>query len=246
MPDSREFFVGYLPVPPRQRQFLLRVVPALLVVSLLIGALLASSQTDPGAGVWDDGHERTWTGRVVALPYPHLQTPNAPGGLLLVVEMGKFGGGARLAKFDGQQVQVHGFLLARDARRMIELADRDDAIVPVTAAPAPALVRTSGETTELAGEIVDSKCYLGAMKPGDGVTHKACAQLCIEGGIPPVLVVNRDGARTYHLLTDRLGRPLGREILPFVGEPVLVKGIQGSLGGWQTLATDVEDGIAYR
>lgn len=48
-----------------------------------------------------------------------------------------------------------------------------------------------GETT-LKGEIVDSKCYLGVMNPGNLKAHRACAINCIQGGVPPVLLV-RDG-----------------------------------------------------
>lgn len=45
-----------------------------------------------------------------------------------------------------------------------------------------------GEFT-LQGEIVDSKCYLGVMRPGNTKTHRACAVRCIAGGVPPVLLV---------------------------------------------------------
>ena len=31
----------------------------------------------------------------------------------------------------------------------------------------------------LAGEICDGKCYAGAMRPGRGLAHKACANLCL-------------------------------------------------------------------
>lgn len=51
--------------------------------------------------------------------------------------------------------------------------------------------RVANEVTTpvtLDGELVDSKCYLGTMKPGDGKTHKSCAILCLRGGIPPLFV----------------------------------------------------------
>ncbi|MEL6236793.1 MAG: hypothetical protein AAFR46_20540, partial [Pseudomonadota bacterium] len=40
----------------------------------------------------------------------------------------------------------------------------------------------------LVGEICDGKCYAGAMRPGTGLAHKACAILCLDGGVPPVFV----------------------------------------------------------
>ena len=76
------------------------------------------------------------------------------------------------------------------------------------------------------GEIVDTKCYLGAMKPGRGKPHRACASLCIRGGIPAALLVRtRSGESALIHLTNTLGQPVGREVLEWVGEPVEVTGI---------------------
>lgn len=51
--------------------------------------------------------------------------------------------------------------------------------------PAPA-----GElgSWRLTGEICDGKCGAGALRPGSGLAHKACANLCISTRLPPVLV----------------------------------------------------------
>jgi hypothetical protein len=78
---------------------------------------------------------------------------------------------------------------------------------------------------ELAGEIMDSKCFFGVMRPGRGKTHKACAALCIRGGIPPSFWARRaDGKESVLLMTDASGRALGQAILPYVGEPVVASG----------------------
>lgn len=75
------------------------------------------------------------------------------------------------------------------------------------------------------GEIVDTKCYLGAMKPGRGKPHRDCAALCIRGGIPAALLVRTTtGERELLHLVDLAGRPLGRELLDRVGQPVEVTG----------------------
>jgi hypothetical protein len=42
----------------------------------------------------------------------------------------------------------------------------------------------------LVGEIVDSKCYLGIMNPGETNPHRECAALCIRGGIPPLIIAH--------------------------------------------------------
>jgi hypothetical protein len=77
------------------------------------------------------------------------------------------------------------------------------------------------------------------MKPGDGKTHKACAVLCIRGGIPPIFASPlTDGSLRYYVILDRDGRPLSGEsleaILPFVADPVQVIGDIGHDGDhWQ-------------
>ncbi len=78
----------------------------------------------------------------------------------------------------------------------------------------------------LVGEIVDTKCYLGAMKPGRGKPHRGCASLCIRGGIPAALLVRTDrGERELVYLVDFAGRPLGPELLEWVGQPVSAIGL---------------------
>jgi hypothetical protein len=80
-------------------------------------------------------------------------------------------------------------------------------------------------TWTLAGEIVDSKCHLGVMKPGRGRPHKECAVRCISGGIPPVLrVTSPDGRAVYLSLVGDDGRAVNREVLPWVAEPVEITG----------------------
>ena len=81
-----------------------------------------------------------------------------------------------------------------------------------------------GEQT-LVGEIVDSKCYLGVMNPGDGTTHRECAVRCISGGVPALFVVRAAEGRSAALwLTTADGVAVGREVLPFVAKPVEIAG----------------------
>ena len=65
------------------------------------------------------------------------------------------------------------------------------------------------------GEIVDSKCYFGAMRPGFGKTHRACAVRCISGGIPPVLAAtNYEGDVNYFLIRGSNKEAINKEVLP--------------------------------
>ncbi len=77
----------------------------------------------------------------------------------------------------------------------------------------------------LTGEIVDSKCFLGVLNPGALTTHRACAIRCISGGIPSVLLVRRtNGLALYFLLLSRDGKPVNKQLLNLVAEPVEITG----------------------
>jgi hypothetical protein len=91
------------------------------------------------------------------------------------------------------------------------------------------------------GEIVDSKCWLGVMRPGDGHIHKACASICILGGIPPMFVTRADGVPSVMLLTLPDGSAIPPErILEFVADPVELSGIVEKRGDLTVLKADLD------
>jgi hypothetical protein len=154
----------------------------------------------------------------------------------MLVEEGKFGALERIDKLvqgskEGRAVRVTGTILHRDDRWMFELAEGEQGLRTLTEDEAQELPpslparKTLVENVTLRGEIIDPKCYLGAMKPGGGKTHKGCAALCISGGIPPMLVVRApDRQETFYLLTTSEGGPAGNMVLPFVGDQVEITG----------------------
>jgi hypothetical protein len=77
----------------------------------------------------------------------------------------------------------------------------------------------------LVGEIVDSKCFLGVMNPGQLTPHRACAIRCISGGVPPVLLVRqKDSPAIYLLLVSADGEPVNKQVLEMVAVPVEITG----------------------
>ena len=77
----------------------------------------------------------------------------------------------------------------------------------------------------LIGEIVDSKCFLGVMNPGQLTPHRACAIRCISGGCPPVLLVRqKEGPAVYLLLVSAEGKPVNKQVLDMVAEPLEITG----------------------
>lgn len=215
-----EFYVGYLATPPSYVRFLRRVIPPTLVVLACVMAGVALLQRDPGRGRWDTGATISVTGTVASRPYPAVFLDEDEAYLL--VETGKRGAQQRVAAADGKRATVTGWLLERDGRRILELAPEDsavrveagDGVVPeIRDVPtfAPIVAR---------GEIVDAKCYLGAMKPGDGKGHKACATLCVGAGIPPMFVSNEGGTTSYHLVVDAAHGAANGLVAEVLGEPV--------------------------
>ncbi|MEM9065641.1 MAG: hypothetical protein AAGB51_09155 [Planctomycetota bacterium] len=234
-PRNGPIYVGYLPTPRRYLLFVRIAVPAILWIAALSAGVISVSQGDPGEATWDTSIVQTWSGTVVDAGYPMLLT-DEPRQLLPLVEQGKFGARELIAELIGSRVVLSGWRLERDGRTMIELEPGDGAITPDAGSPSRLSWIEYGEHT-LEGEIVDFKCYLGAMKPGDGRTHKACAALCIRGGIPPVLVTRTSsGAQRYYIVTDSDGGALSTDAAAFAGEPVRVTGLVARPDGASELA----------
>ena len=89
------------------------------------------------------------------------------------------------------------------------------------------------------GEIVDSKCFLGVMNPGQLAPHRACAIRCISGGAPPVLLVRqKDGSAICLLLVSADGKPVNKQVLDKVAEPVEITGEVERQGEMLVLRSD--------
>ena len=233
-----QLYVGYLPLPVLHRRFLRWLVPAVLWGLCAAAFFWARSQHSPGDGIWDQGRPLQLSGTLISRPYPMLivQSPSADHEAILLVEAGKRGGEHNIAALDGRAVTVSGWPLHRDGRRMLELEPGDTALRlegQLSKPPAPSI--SLGPVT-LRGEIVDAKCFLGAMKPGEGKAHKECATLCIKGGIPPMLVEHdASGRATYTVLAGPDGGPLEVTAHPFVGDFVEVTGELSEQSGLRIL-----------
>jgi hypothetical protein len=222
--SAPEFYVGYRSMP-RRLKFIIGALVALLFVLVAIDAwLVASMQPAAGNGSAAETPQE-YVGTLSREPYPMLRV-NTPGGLktYLLVSEEKRGAEAALGVTPNGPVKLSGYLVARAGLGIIELAANDVVIAETPTIAEPA--REVHGTVTLEGEIVDSKCWLGVMRPGEGHLHKACASLCIRGGIPPMLVTRGDGATlNVMLLTQADGSAVPPDlIIPYVGDAVRLTG----------------------
>lgn len=229
-----DFFVGYIRGVPRGSRTLILLI-TLAFVGAMAGAgyFVSATQPDPGPGRFIFQH-KTFTGILEAAPYPLVRiAPNEEypnGHTLLLAGQGKRGVQEQAAPLAGQVVDVGGVLLKRGTIDMLQVGRR----VPLQASAdgigedvrnAMDLSVTDLGTWRLTGEICDGKCYVGAMRPGTGIAHKACANLCLNGGVPAVFVSTApvEGSE-FFLLADQDGNPIGVELQTYVAARVQVDG----------------------
>jgi hypothetical protein len=198
---------------------------SILLCTLLafgLSFLVSSTQQPADQGFFDFGNSSSVEGTLSRTPYPVLYSED---GARILVAQGKHGAQALLDKLSlehGSGAKLAGTAVDSEVANMLELTDGQ---------PTPSRQRLPEERSlgqfQLNGEIVDSKCYLGVMKPGRGKPHRACAALCIEGGIPPALLVRTAGAaprRMVLLLVGLDDQAIGEALLPLVTEPVRLAG----------------------
>ena len=217
-PEREIFFIGFLPVPAALRGFLAATVVASLCLFAGLAFSIGATQDDPGDGSFRfDLGRQTLTGVVSARPYPTLWVTEGnetfpTGHVLMLSGQGKRGAMAAEA-FDGRLTTVQGVPLTRGDLDMLQLSGGNRAPAP-TAGDAPALpADQSLGRWRIVGEICDGKCLAGAMRPGTGIAHKACANLCLLGDIPPVFAATGPiEGQTFFLMAGPDGGPMPAEM----------------------------------
>ncbi len=227
---DKPFFVGYFPIPDQLRSFLALISIGLVLLFLLAGLVIGSTQDDPGkSGFRFDFGRQTVTGVVELTPYPILRVTEGndlimPGKTLMLAAGGKAGVDARAAPYEGGLVQVSGIILQRGTIDMLQLAGGQRGLQPVDG-DAPEFETVPLGRWKLAGEICDGKCLNGAMRPGRGLAHKACAALCLINEVPPVFVSSQEvEGSDFMLITGPDGGRLPDMAYDFIGQFITVEG----------------------
>lgn len=219
------FYVGYLKLPRGLKGFLAAALAILLVVDAGLAVLAYAGQPPHASGDWGSEGEVGYIGQFQAKPYPLVRllgTSRQPARSVLLVGAGKAGPPAGMDDLDGAMVEARGYPVRRGDLTVLQIDNpplRQDAsrLDPLPVGPA--------EPATLTGEIVDSKCYAGAMNPGEGKAHEGCGSFCLYGGIPALFVTKgMDGGVRWYLMAAPDGGPVGDAARALVGRSVTLAG----------------------
>jgi hypothetical protein len=188
MIDDGEFYIGYEPrLPAGHRRVVVGAIAGAFVIATTTALLVVSLQRPLADARFEFGRPRTFEGYLSLTPSPMLLVREAealrPHWL---VAPGKFGPAAALGPAAPGWVTLSGTLVERARWRMIEVVPGSVRIL-AQRGPPPAPPDPQPSPRVLTGEIVDSKCYLGVMNPGERTVHRDCATRCLLGGVPAML-----------------------------------------------------------
>jgi len=231
-PDIQDFFVGYMPTMTKGiRHFVSRRVVILLMVVGMLVFVLPVLHGEYHHARSDFRDIREFDGFLFAEPAPHIvvvrpgKTGQQAFSRYVLVGRGKSGPKIDVAGLDGKYVRVRGSLIYRDGGTMISVKGAEEIPAPSTSGNTKPLGDESLGTYVLQGEIVDSKCYFGTMRPGNTAVHRQCTVRCIAGGIPPVFLVRDESGNTMSfLLVDSNGSTVNDRVLSMVADPLEIKG----------------------
>ena len=227
-------------------------------VALLIASGFIVNQKHIANGTFDYDNLKVVEGQLVRYPFPAIRVlaGNDKMGHPLIktyplVNDSKFGADGlvdsvrKLYNTDQFITQIKGAIINRDGTTAMELSNGFQSIKILSKLnnlPKARLV--SVVDTTMFGEIIDPKCYLGAMNPGEGKPHRACAILCIRGGIMPMLTFkSKNGEHLYAVLQGEKGEAINEQITKFVAEPVSISGKLFKYDNWYVFNTNPGKGI---
>lgn len=249
MRDRDTFFIGW------QNRLSRALLPMYFCIGLLLvvggplaGLTLGRGLDDPGRNIfanvpgspqaapqpWEA--DRGFQGVLTQLPYPVLHVRDTKGGpitrSLLLSNPGKRGG---VVPQTTDRVEAMGGLVRRGD---IEMLIPDDEPMKIGAGD-PAPVAQPLGWFRAVGEICDGKCYPGGMRPGGGLSHRACATLCLLREVPAIFVLASPIAgSSFLLLADRDGRHPPPSIMTMIAKPVVLEGEVERLGRLLILRID--------
>jgi hypothetical protein len=221
-----EFYIGYEPgVSAGIARRLRRAVPGLIAVLLVAAAVATLAQRPLPAATFEYGRPRAVRGWLTLRPTPTLHVRDGDRTTRYwLVGRGKFGADADLAGFTDGWVSLDGTEIAREHWRMLEIVPGSVRRVASPESP-PVADPVTRRAFQGRGEIIDSKCFLGVMNPGQGAAHRDCAVRCLSGGVPLMFAYrNANGGSHLALLLSAPAGVPGPEWKQLAGTSVDIRG----------------------
>jgi len=254
MKEEKEFYVGYQDEMPKGNSSFLKklLIPLFILIPILVFALVFF-QKPFNNFKFEFGKITTITGTYYESPLPMViadkgTLSDSLSHDVVLVGYGKFGAYGIIkdiekvkGSLNGKKVELAGTLIYGDGKTCMELTEKEASLKQIlqtrVVSPPSNLAK---KDISLSGEIIDPKCYFGAMKPGEGKIHKSCAIRCISGGTPPILkTTNNQNINKYYILLDEAGKAINKQVLPFVAESVSIAGKTNRFSNWDVLYIDV-------
>lgn len=271
MKKEDEFYIGYYPEAPKSISKTIQIAIGLVILLIIgVAFIITKNEKGFSNSQFEYGTLTELEGVLYRKPVPMLRmlTGKTSDGKdlyksVLLVNFLKFGAENLLIAYtekgvsEGESlVKLRGTLIYHDGVTVMELTEQENALCGIVekknTEKSTIEVRKFDKIIEnritenlgeisLQGEIIDPKCYFGAMKPAESSPHRDCAIRCISGGIQPVFVVkNPKGEANYMLITDDNGNAINEKILEFVGIPVKLKGKLEKIDEWFVLRINVK------
>lgn len=254
--EKEEFYIGWQGKAPRSfsRQSKLFVFLMILLVVVVASAYVLN-QKGFLSSTTELGSVSEVKGVLYRYPVPMLKVKTADNAFqnLLLCGFGKDDAletldtlASKLGNLEEYEVTLKTSLFYYDGHTIMEVPFSSNKMATYEKLDNPLPERRIEEIGEvsLKGQIVDSKCYLGVMKPGFGKIHRSCGVRCVSGGIPALLVTNNGrGEQDYFILIGPNGEMINQDILDRVGFGVEVKGTLEKVDEWYVLKVDPKTGI---
>ena len=240
-----KFFIGWLGVLDVNTKNAVKrfVFPAMLIGFIFLFSFTLS-QKKIANSAYRFNEVAEYTGVVSNIPFPHILFTkgkdifgNPIHEVLPLVNAWKFGADSLIATWDktneNGMVTIQGTIIIRDSVKAMELTRKENSFLApksqsINIKP---VIEKIGEVT-IKGEIIDPKCYLGAMNPGEGKPHRSCAIRCISGGIMPMIIYTENNQKKYAVLLGLNGEKINNQVLDFVAEPIEITGVLYKYENW--------------
>ena len=248
-----EFYIGWSTGTSSSKKDTFKYFSIIILIMSLVVCTFTFIQDPYSESVFFYGKQTVLKGKLLTYPVIAIQIKETSSSSLEnipLVGFGKMGPHTALEKLldnRAYDIELKGTLIQHNGKKIFELTDGKKSILSSHVIENPSFNKSPemlfmGNYTTVEGEILDPKCYFGAMKPGFGKVHKSCAIRCISGQIPPILTVRDDKNMfvDYYFISDINGTMFNTELYKYVGTKIKITGDVSEINNWKIIQTDFE------